>query len=104
MTHEARSSLNKKEKFMPQARFNDKKMYLGNLEKCNKFSLLRFINRYTTAKHTEFPKFNGLEATEIKLSPQVDSYFNIDGEIFPNDEVQVKLLPSYLNLIGKVYD
>jgi diacylglycerol kinase family enzyme len=43
------------------------------------------------------------EADEIKLEPRTHSYFNIDGEIWPNDQVTVTNLPGYLKLLGKVF-
>ena len=88
---------------MPKARLNDNKMYLGSLDRWNRLDLFKFLTKYTKAKHLDFQKFNGLELTEIKISPEVTSYFIIDGEIYPNEELRVKLLPSYLNLMGTLY-
>lgn len=117
LTHEARNSLHKEEIFMPHARFNDSKMYIGTVERMNKLNTLRFLKQFSSAEHTVQSKhgvnssnnitmtpFNDREVTEVKINPQMNSCFNIDGEIYPNDEVYVRLLPSYLNLIGKVFE
>ena len=104
VTHEARSSLRKKEMFMPPARFNDKKMYIGSLQQVGKFRLLRFLSKVTNGKILKCKKFSGIEVTEVKIKPIVESCFNIDGEIYPQDEVHVVLMPSQLNLIGKVFE
>ena len=89
---------------MPHARYNDRKMYLGSLQKWGKFKMLNFLRKFSSANHLGYSKFQDSEVTEVKLTPMMDSYYNIDGEIYPNDEVQVKLLPSYLTLIGRVHD
>ncbi|CAI2359746.1 unnamed protein product [Moneuplotes crassus] len=103
-THECRSSINKKEIFMPPIRINDGTMRLGCLKRCGKVKMLKFLSKFSSAKHLEYKMFEEFEVSELKLSPIVNSYFNIDGEIYPNDEAHVKLLPSYLNLIGKLHE
>ncbi|CAI2359965.1 unnamed protein product [Moneuplotes crassus] len=103
-THECRSSINKKEVFMPPIRINDGTMRLGCLKKCGKIKMLKFLSKFSSARHLEFNMFEEFEVSELKLTPIVNSYFNIDGEIYSNDEAHVKLLPSYLNLIGSLHE
>lgn len=43
------------------------------------------------------------EATQVKIEPKTQSYFNIDGEIYENDHVTVEHLTGFLNLFGEVY-
>lgn len=66
--------------------------------------MIQFLKKFSNAEHLEYKMFEEFEVSELKLSPIVKSYFNLDGEIYPNDEAHIKLLPSYLNLIGKLHD
>ncbi|CAI2364875.1 unnamed protein product [Moneuplotes crassus] len=104
VTHECRSSLSKKERFMPPSRFNDGRISLATLRKCGKIKLIHFMKKFSKAKHLDFEKFNGIEVSEVQISPGTRSWFNIDGEIYENDEANIKLLPSFLTMIGNVYD
>jgi len=53
-------------------------------------------------KHIDMEKFYVCEASEVRLSPNSHSFFNIDGEIYPNDELYIKLLPGLINMLGSV--
>jgi len=66
--------------------------------------MIQFLSKFSNASHMRFNMFNELEVTEVKLTPVVKSYFNVDGEIYKNDEVYIKLLPGYLNLIGRIQE
>jgi len=66
--------------------------------------LLKFLSKFSNAKHLEFDKFNGMEVSEVQISPDTKSWFNIDGEIYENDQANVKLLPSFLTMIGGIHD
>mmetsp|Transcript_6780 Transcript_6780/g.5929 ORF Transcript_6780/g.5929 Transcript_6780/m.5929 type:complete len:85 (+) Transcript_6780:1218-1472(+) len=54
--------------------------------------------------HMKLKSFDCKRATEAIIKPISDSYFNIDGEIFESDEAHIKLIPNYLNLIGKIIE
>ena len=101
LTHEARSSLSN-EIFIPFARMNDCKLYVASLGHLSKFGSLGFLGRLQNGNHINMREFHVREATEVEIEPVTNSFFNIDGEIYPSDEVYVKLLPSYLRLIGNV--
>lgn len=57
------------------------------------------VNKERSGKHVDMDYFMAREATEIKLNPVSASFFNIDGEVFPNDELYIKLLPGFINLV-----
>lgn len=43
------------------------------------------------------------EVTDIVVSPQCNTPFNIDGEIFPVDDLRIQSMPGALTLIGSPY-
>lgn len=38
------------------------------------------------------------------IVPETDCCYNIDGEIYDNDEAHIKMLPGFLNLMGRLYE
>ena len=102
LTHEARSSITN-ENFLPFARINDTKMYVCTIERVSKIGSLKFLSKLQKSEHIDMKEFSVREATEVKLSPKSNMFFNIDGEIYPWDGLHIELIPSALKLIGKPY-
>ncbi|CAI2361981.1 unnamed protein product [Moneuplotes crassus] len=103
VTHEARNSKKKKEVFMPGARFDDKRMYMGSLAKLGKIKLLQFLCKHSAGNIMDCKRFSGTEVSEVRIAPRNDCPYNVDGELFPSDKAHIELLPSHLNLIGKIH-
>lgn len=103
LTHEARSSMSS-EIFVPHARFDDSKMYIAGIRSSGKVQTLKMLNNMQGGRHVKMDEFSVDEASEVRLKPLTNTFINIDGEIYPNDEVHVKLLRGGLNLIGKTAD
>mmetsp|Transcript_8707 Transcript_8707/g.8240 ORF Transcript_8707/g.8240 Transcript_8707/m.8240 type:complete len:198 (+) Transcript_8707:272-865(+) len=72
VTHEARSSKKKNEVFMPGARFDDNKMYIGSLAKLGKIKLLKFLSKFSSGNILDFERFSGTEVNEVKINPKND--------------------------------
>jgi diacylglycerol kinase family enzyme len=101
LTHEAKNSVSK-EIVIPFARVNDSNMYIGSLDHMGKLNALKLIKRMQSGSHIKMNQFKMTSATEVKISPITNSFFNIDGEIFPSGDATIKLLPSLIKLFGKV--
>lgn len=103
MSHECRSSLSK-EIISPFSRFNDRGITVASLRRTGKLGMLRFFLKLPNGQQVSLKDFQSHQTTEVVICPETKSYFNIDGEIYENDTAYVKVVPSYLNLIGYIYD
>lgn len=99
MTHECRSSITK-DILAPFTRITDNKMGLLTVSKCSKFGILKLLSKIPNGKHIHLNQVRADYATEVIIQPVSNSYFNIDGEIFNNDEAFIKLLPGHMNFLG----
>lgn len=101
VTHEVRSSIND-EIFAPFARINDNKMYIAGLKSSSKIEALTYLTRVSNGTHLDFERYFFVEVSSLKIKNPPGSYFWVDGEPHESSEYTVTLLPSSLNLIGKV--
>lgn len=100
VTHEIRSSIND-EVVAPFARIDDGSMYIMGMKAVTRFGALRYLARVAEASHLEYERFFYKKVTELKVKNPKGSYLCIDGEPFKADEYTIKVMPSYLRLIGK---
>lgn len=102
VTHECRSSITK-DILAPFARFTDNEMSIVALQNSGKLALLHFLTKIAGGKHIGIKNFIAKRACEAIISPSSKSYFNVDGEIYDDDEAHVVTLPGFLNLMGRVH-
>ncbi|CAI2367115.1 unnamed protein product [Moneuplotes crassus] len=103
VSHECRSS-NDESILAPFARYSDKKLNFISVAANNRFELVKVMTKMIKGKHCNQKAVQTKKAMECIIKPSSDSYFNIDGEIYPNDEAHVKILPKFLNLMGKLHE
>ena len=102
LIHEARSSMTD-EIFLPCARMNDGSMYIGSYQESGKIRTAQLLAKMNNGgNHITLPNFQAAKATEVVIKPKSRSFFNVDGEIFPNDEVHIKMLPSFINMVSSL--
>lgn len=102
VTHECRSSITK-DILAPFSRYTDRKMSIVSLAKSSKLGMLFFLTKLAGGRHIKLKSFSAQKATEAIICPTTQSYFNIDGEIFEDDEAHVVSLPGFLNLMGQTH-
>lgn len=78
-------------------------MSIVTVAKTSKLGLLHFVSKLPNGKHINLKSFEAKHAMEAIICPTTRSYFNIDGEIYDDDEAHVKTLPGFLNLMGKTH-
>lgn len=103
VSHECRSSITK-EILAPFSRYTDRKMAITAMARTSKLGLISFLTKVANGNHINMEKFDAKHAKEAIICPSTDSHYNIDGEIYDNDEAYVKSLPGFLNMMGKVHD
>lgn len=101
-THEIRSSINS-EIVAPFTRINDGNMYLFGMKACNRFAAIKYLSRVSDHTHLTYEKFFFQKVTELKIKNPEGSYFWVDGEPFKSDELQIKLMPGFLKLMGQTH-
>ncbi len=70
----------------------------------NRFGFVNWMLHAINGKHCKLKSVDTKKISECIIKPMSDSYFNIDGEIFPNDEAHVKIMPKFIRLMGKLHD
>lgn len=99
VTHEMRSSLSN-EVLAPFSRIDDGRMYIMGIEPNGKVQAAKFLNKMMKSNHVDLDYVKIQEATEVKIEPCSQSFFNIDGEIFRNDHITLEHKPALLRLFG----
>ena len=101
VTHECRSSV-RKDILAPFTRFNSKSITFASFKSWSKMTQLSFAGAIAGGKHVNMKWFDAKLCKEAIILPQSHSYFNIDGEIYNNDQAYVKLLPKFINIMGVI--
>lgn len=103
VTHECRSAIDNT-LIAPFIRYNDNRMSIMGVTALNRWRLIQFLIKVSNGKHLNLKTFNAKFATEWVIVPETDCCYNIDGEIYDNDEAHIKMLPGFLNLMGRLYE
>lgn len=103
VSHEWRSS-NDESILAPFARYSDEKLNFISVAAKNRFEFVKVMTKMIKGRHWNQKAVQTKKAMEWIIKPSSDCYFNIDGEIYPNDEAHVKILPKFLNLMGKLHE
>ncbi|CAI2360073.1 unnamed protein product [Moneuplotes crassus] len=103
-THECRRS-GSKEVFAPFTRINDGKMFLCGFKECSKLEMLMMMAKVSTGKGNQvrMSKYFHQEVKQIRIHPNSETCFNVDGEVYDSDEVILTCLPGMINLFGEPY-
>jgi len=101
ITHENRDSKTK-DINAPFTRINDGCMYLFGMKRASKLEALGYLNRVSEGTHLGYEKFFYKKVTEVSFKNPKGSRFCIDGEPIQCSEYTVKLLPGFINLMGKI--
>lgn len=101
VTHEIRSSVNG-EITAPFARINDGGMHIFGVKKVTRLQALRYVSRAANQTHTTYDKYFYKKVLELRIRNEEGSYIAIDGEPIQCSEYNVKVLPGFLNLMGKI--
>ena len=103
VSHECRSS-NDDSILAPFTRFKDQKLNFVSVNANNRCGLVNWMAHARKGNHLKLNSFMAKRASECIIKPETHSYFNIDGEIYDNDEAHIAIKPKFLTLIGKLFD
>ena len=77
-------------------------MTIATVKSWSKCTQLKLAAKIGGGKHLGMECFEAKFCQEAIICPESHSYFNIDGEIFKNDQAYLKILPGFINMMGKI--
>ena len=103
LTHEVRSTLSSKT-LLPVTRINDNKMIVYLMEKTNKLRIMPYIPKFLFNRHLYMKGTKVFDAEVIKITSPNEMNISADGELYKTNGFESKVLPGYVNFIGKVHE
>ena len=86
-------------KFAPLAKIDDGQtdiLYLGDV---GRIPLVRVLLRQNSGNHIGANHLHYIKTTEFELNPN-GGILSIDGELYPAENLKVRVLPQYSNIIA----